>query len=232
MKRTTIIIGAIAALGTTAANADNSYPFDDPYWKRPDIVHVGARGPVAAGHGDAARKVPTTSSTTTTRDAVSRLPPVRGRRPRSALEQPSWIRISSASPRSPCLAAPRSSSPPCRAPRTAKLLRAPIGTRFPPTPSAAPTSSATARAERPSRGVPALRRAVACTHNRCEPQAGVRQPPRLRRRRLSIQGLPSHGSLPEEGACRSIPYRVPHRRRSARRGAARRSPSAKPSGSG
>jgi hypothetical protein len=38
MKRMTLFIGAIAALGTTAANADNRYPFDDPYWKRPDIV--------------------------------------------------------------------------------------------------------------------------------------------------------------------------------------------------
>jgi hypothetical protein len=34
-----VIIGVIAALGTTAANA-SEFAFDDPYWKRAETVHA------------------------------------------------------------------------------------------------------------------------------------------------------------------------------------------------
>jgi hypothetical protein len=34
-----LIVGVIAALGTTAANA-SEFPFDDPYWKRAETVHA------------------------------------------------------------------------------------------------------------------------------------------------------------------------------------------------
>jgi hypothetical protein len=39
MKRTTIVIAAIAALGSTVARADNGFPFDEPYWKQQLGVH-------------------------------------------------------------------------------------------------------------------------------------------------------------------------------------------------
>lgn len=43
MKRIAIIAAAIAVLGaTTAARADNSYPFDEPYWKQQLGVHQAA----------------------------------------------------------------------------------------------------------------------------------------------------------------------------------------------
>jgi hypothetical protein len=35
-----VIIGLVAVLGTTAANADNNFAFDDPYWKRAESVHA------------------------------------------------------------------------------------------------------------------------------------------------------------------------------------------------
>ena len=50
MKRTTIVIAAIAALGATAAHADNSFPFDEPYWKQQLGVHQSA--PAARGTAD------------------------------------------------------------------------------------------------------------------------------------------------------------------------------------
>lgn len=34
-----VIIGVIAVLGTTAANA-SEFAFDDPYWKRAETVHA------------------------------------------------------------------------------------------------------------------------------------------------------------------------------------------------
>jgi hypothetical protein len=41
MKRNlAILVGLVAALGTTAANADNNFAFDDPYWKRAETVHA------------------------------------------------------------------------------------------------------------------------------------------------------------------------------------------------
>jgi hypothetical protein len=43
MKRNlAILVGLVAALGTTAANADNNFTFDDPYWKRAETVHAFA----------------------------------------------------------------------------------------------------------------------------------------------------------------------------------------------
>lgn len=35
-----VIIGLVAALGTSAANADNNFAFDDPYWKRAETAHA------------------------------------------------------------------------------------------------------------------------------------------------------------------------------------------------
>ncbi len=42
MKRFTIIVAAVAALGSTVARADNSFPFDEPYWKQQLGVHQAA----------------------------------------------------------------------------------------------------------------------------------------------------------------------------------------------
>jgi len=43
MQRIATIAAAVAVLGaSTAARADNSYPFDEPYWKQQLGVHQAA----------------------------------------------------------------------------------------------------------------------------------------------------------------------------------------------